>query len=69
MIWQEYLEEAFPASKTDKQGIKRLDQAHLAIKVGLDQTLGATFNVLAYIAAAAAFDRRNVVDSIKNVCS
>lgn len=49
IIWQQYLEEKFPASFVDQQGKKKLDKGNTAVKVVLDQTLGAIFNSYLFI--------------------
>lgn len=55
VLFQIQLEEAFPADKIDAQGRKRLSKSNTAKKFLLDQTVSATFNTVAYIAAIAAF--------------
>jgi len=55
VLWQEYLEEQFPAYTADFDGKKRLSKTNTAKKFVLDQTLGATVNTLLFIAVMSAF--------------
>jgi hypothetical protein len=55
VLWQEYLEEQFPAHTTDIDGKKRLNKTNTAKKFALDQTLGAAVNTLLFIAVMGAF--------------
>ena len=55
-LWQEYLERKFPARDADQPAKGNKQQAHrgsnlknLAVKFGLDQTVGAAGNILFFI--------------------
>ena len=50
ILWQEYLEERFPANVGDGKGNKKLHKANTAVKFVLDQTLGAVLNSYLFIA-------------------
>ena len=54
VLWQEYLEEKFPADQIDEKGIKRLHKCNTAVKFVLDQTLGAIMNSFFFVAGIGA---------------
>ena len=54
ILWQEYLEEAFPANVVDEKGIRKLHKVNTAVKFVLDQTLGAIINSYLFIAGIGA---------------
>lgn len=54
-LWQEFLEEKFPAYVVELDGQQRLDKLNTARKFFLDQTLGAVINTVLFIAAMGAF--------------
>ncbi len=54
VLWQEYLEEKFPANQIDEKGTKRLHKRNTVVKCVLDQTLGAIVNSLFFIAGMGA---------------
>ena len=71
VLWQEYLEEQFPAYTTDFDGKKRLNKTNTAKKFALDQTLGATVNTLLFIAVMSAFkgkDGKAIIRDCQRVC-
>ena len=71
VLWQEYLEEQFPAYTTDFDGKKRLSKTNTAKKFALDQTLGATVNTLLFIAVMSAFkgkDGKAIIRDCQRVC-
>lgn len=71
MLWQEYLEEQFPAYTTGFDGKKRLDKTNTAKKFALDQTLGAAVNTLLFIAVMSAFkgkDGKAIIRDCQRVC-
>lgn len=71
VLWQEYLEEQFPAYTADFDGKKRLSKTNTAKKFVLDQTLGATVNTLLFIAVMSAFkgkDGKAIIRDCQRVC-
>jgi protein Mpv17 len=71
VLWQEYLEEQFPAYTTDFDGKKRFSKTNTAKKFALDQTLGATVNTLLFIAVMSAFkgkDGKAIIRDCQRVC-
>lgn len=60
ILWQEYLEEKFPADHIDERGQKRLHKGNTAIKFGLDQTLGAIVNGYLFIAGIGALKGKDM---------
>lgn len=54
ILWQEYLEEKFPADVVDEKGNKKLHKGNTAVKFVLDQTLGAIINSYLFIAGIGA---------------
>ncbi len=61
MLWQEFLEDRFPAytySPTSSE--KVLNRPNTAHKLLFDQTLCAFVNTVAFVAAMAAFKGKNV---------
>ncbi len=54
VLWQEYLEETFPAGQIDDKGTKRLHKRNTAVKFVLDQILGAIVNSFFFIAGMGA---------------
>jgi len=71
ILWQEYLEEKFPASTTDADGKKRLNKTNTTKKFALDQTLGATVNTLLFITVMGAFKGKSakaIIRDCKRVC-
>jgi hypothetical protein len=71
VLWQEYLEEQFPAYTTDVDRKKRLSKTNTAKKFVLDQTLGATVNTLLFIAVMGAFkgkDGKAIIRDCQRVC-
>lgn len=54
VLWQEYLEEKFPADLVDEKGVKRLHKTNTAVKFTLDQTVGAIVNSYLFIAGIGA---------------
>lgn len=54
VLWQEYLEEKFPADQIDEKGTKTLHKRNTAVKFVLDQTIGAIVNSFLFIAGMGA---------------
>jgi protein Mpv17 len=54
ILWQEYLEEKFPADVIDEKGNKKFHKGNTAVKIILDQTLGAIVNGYLFIAGIGA---------------
>jgi hypothetical protein len=54
ILWQQYLEERFPANVVDEKGNQKLHTGNTAVKVILDQTLGAVLNSYLFIAGIGA---------------
>jgi len=54
IVWQEYLEEKFPADQVGEKGNKRLHKGNTAVKFVLDQTLGAAINSYLFVAGIGA---------------
>lgn len=59
ILWQEYLEERFPAHVVNEKGDKTLHKGNTAVKLMLDQTLGATVNSYLFIAGIGALKSKN----------
>jgi hypothetical protein len=71
VLWQEYLEEQFPAYTTDVGGKKMFSKTNTTKKFALDQTLGATVNTLLFIAVMGAFkgkDGKAIIRDCQRVC-
>jgi protein Mpv17 len=60
ILWQEYLEERFPANHWDETGNKKLHKGNTTAKLVLDQTLGAIFNSYLFIAGIGALKGKDV---------
>ena len=54
ILWQQYLEDKFPANFVDEKGKKKLHKGNTAMKFMLDQTLGAILNSYLFIAGIGA---------------
>ena len=54
-LWQQFLEDKFPAYSLADDGAKRLNKPNTAKKFALDQTVGAAINTLLFIAVIGAF--------------
>jgi protein Mpv17 len=84
--WQAWLEDTFPTSKPDpigtristqseknkSSGKRKIDIKNTVIKFALDQTLGATFNTVLFIAGIGALKgmgTNGIIQSIKRVWS
>lgn len=50
ILWQEYLEDKFPAAVFDEKGNRKLHKRNTAVKLVLDQTVGAIVNSYLFIA-------------------
>jgi protein Mpv17 len=71
VLWQNYLEERFPANRWDEKGNKKLHTGNTAAKFVLDQTLGAIFNSYLFIAGIGALkgkDLATILSDCQRVC-
>ena len=67
-LWQMFLEETFPGHP---RGSKKLDTMNTARKFALDQSIGALFNTIAFIAAMSALkgqDLQGISRDVNRVC-